>query len=119
MIDAEKAYIDEIVRNKKLLQPQQDLIIYLSKNNFETAKKKLGLLKQELVLNITLEHLQIGFSFIDMINEANIGLMIGIDNLIQKPDSINIDEFLTPFIQASIAEVINPKINKMQGPSNE
>ena len=79
----------------------EKLLIVLSKSGYSKAKFKLGQARQELVISITLEYLGSGLSFIDLINEANLGLMRGIEEINKLSDNDELDEHLKPFIHLS------------------
>ncbi|MCM3671658.1 hypothetical protein M3181_22130 [Mesobacillus maritimus] len=84
----------------------QDLLILLSKKGYQAAKVKLGQSKQELILSLAIEYLGEGLSFMDLINNANIGLMKGINEL-ENDNENDIDDFLSPFIKESIQQAIS------------
>lgn len=105
MLDAEREYIDRIVDNRNI-QYHQDLLIYLVTKNFETAKHVLAKAKQGLVIEVIVVFIGQGISFLDLINEGNIGLFNGIESLKEEHVSNNIDEVLIAAIKKSVEEAI-------------
>ncbi|MBJ8109992.1 hypothetical protein JDS99_10075 [Bacillus cereus group sp. N6] len=105
MFDTEEFYLKEVEKYKHLMHHEK-LLIVLSKSGYSKAKFKLGQAKQELVISITLEYLGSGLSFIDLINEANLGLMRGIEEINNLSDN-DLDEHLKPFIHLSLQEALS------------
>ncbi|KXY64611.1 hypothetical protein [Bacillus cereus] len=105
MFESEEVYINEVEKYKKFTY-HQDLLIFLSKKGYQAAKVKLGQSKQELVLSISLNYLGEGLSFLDIISEANIGLMEGIEKINDFSEE-EIDKFLEPYIELAIQIAIS------------
>ena len=112
--DSVRMYLVEIGKAKLLTREEECYYTELMKNGSEEARKKLIESNLRLVASIAKKYIGCGMSFLDLIQEGNIGLMRAIDKF--DPNMGKLSTYATWWIRQSITRAIGNKAKTIRVP---
>ena len=105
-IDIVKLYLNEISRRKLLTLDEEIKLTKRIKDGDEEAKKIFIESNLRLVISVARKHLNQGLSFLDLIQEGNIGLMKAVDKF-DSSKGYRFSTYATWWIRQGITRAIN------------
>lgn len=114
-IDIVKLYLNEISRRKLLTLDEEIRLTRRIKNGDEEAKKIFIESNLRLVVSVARKHLNQGLSFLDLIQEGNIGLMKAVDKF-DSSKGYRFSTYATWWIRQGITRAISNKSRNVRIP---
>lgn len=114
-IDIVKLYLNEISRRKLLTLDEEIKLTKRIKDGDEEAKKIFIESNLRLVVSIARKHLNQGLSFLDLIQEGNIGLMKAVDKF-DSSKGYRFSTYATWWIRQGITRAISNKSRNVRIP---
>ncbi|HCJ32150.1 MAG TPA: hypothetical protein DHV70_04625 [Firmicutes bacterium] len=114
-IDIVKLYLNEISRRKLLTLDEEIKLTKRIKDGDEEAKKIFIESNLRLVVSVARKHLNQGLSFLDLIQEGNIGLMKAVDKF-DSSKGYRFSTYATWWIRQGITRAISNKSRNVRIP---
>ena len=114
-IDIVKLYLNEISRRKLLTLDEEIRLTKRIKDGDEEAKKIFIESNLRLVVSVARKHLNQGLSFLDLIQEGNIGLMKAVDKF-DSSKGYRFSTYATWWIRQGITRAISNKSRNVRIP---
>ena len=114
-IDIVKLYLNEISRRKLLTLDEEKRLTRRIKDGDEEAKKIFIESNLRLVVSVARKHLNQGLSFLDLIQEGNIGLMKAVDKF-DSSKEYRFSTYATWWIRQGITRAISNKSRNVRIP---